>query len=87
MPPHESDERFLRQALDLARAGIGLASPNPYVGAVIADGQGNIVGTGTYTYAGLKHAEILSLEAVGEIQSIELSLPLAQVYDGARFVT
>ncbi|HEY1677281.1 MAG TPA: bifunctional diaminohydroxyphosphoribosylaminopyrimidine deaminase/5-amino-6-(5-phosphoribosylamino)uracil reductase RibD [Candidatus Sulfotelmatobacter sp.] len=66
MPSHESDEHFLRRALDLARQGIGLASPNPYVGAVIVDGEGNLAGSGTYTYAGLKHAEILGLEASGE---------------------
>ena len=41
--------------------GIGLASPNPYVGAVIADPDGKIVGTGIYTYDGVKHAEILAL--------------------------
>jgi diaminohydroxyphosphoribosylaminopyrimidine deaminase/5-amino-6-(5-phosphoribosylamino)uracil reductase len=60
-----SDEQFLHRALDLARQGIGVASPNPYVGAVIVDAQGDIAGTGTYTYAGLKHAEILALEAAG----------------------
>jgi diaminohydroxyphosphoribosylaminopyrimidine deaminase/5-amino-6-(5-phosphoribosylamino)uracil reductase len=60
-----ADEQFLHRALDLARQGIGLASPNPYVGAVIVDAQGNIVGTGTYTYAGVKHAEVLALEAAG----------------------
>ena len=65
MPAH-ADEQLLNQALDLARQGIGLASPNPYVGAVIADPQGDVVGTGTYTYAGVKHAEILALEAAGE---------------------
>src|SRR5580704_9346937 len=65
MPAHSADEQFLHRALELARAGVGLASPNPYVGAVISDQQGNIVGTGTYTYAGAKHAEILALEAAG----------------------
>lgn len=60
------DERLLRRALELARAGIGLASPNPYVGAVITDALGNVVGEGTYAYAGVKHAEILALEAAGE---------------------
>ena len=59
------DEQLLQRALDLARAGIGLASPNPYVGAVIADVDGNIVGTGTYTYSGIRHAEVLALEAAG----------------------
>ena len=60
-----TDEQFLHRALGLARQGIGLASPNPYVGAVIADAQGNVAGAGTYTYAGLKHAEVLALEAAG----------------------
>src|SRR5579863_5872587 len=65
MSPQVNDEQLLHQALELARQGIGLASPNPYVGAVIADTQGNVVGTGTYTYGGVKHAEILALEAAG----------------------
>jgi diaminohydroxyphosphoribosylaminopyrimidine deaminase / 5-amino-6-(5-phosphoribosylamino)uracil reductase len=66
MPVHESEEQLLRRALDLARQGFGLASPNPYVGAVVADAQNDIVGTGTYTYSGVKHAEILALEIAGE---------------------
>jgi diaminohydroxyphosphoribosylaminopyrimidine deaminase / 5-amino-6-(5-phosphoribosylamino)uracil reductase len=66
MPDHSTDEEFLQRALDLAHQGIGLASPNPYVGAVIVDTTGNIVGTGTYTYAGLKHAEIRALEQAGD---------------------
>jgi len=65
MPTHPADEQHLHRALELARQGIGLASPNPYVGAVITDSHGAVVGTGTYTYAGVKHAEILALEAAG----------------------
>ncbi len=65
MPVHAADEQLLHRALELARQGIGLASPNPYVGAVITDARGNVVGTGTYTYAGVKHAEVLALEAAG----------------------
>ncbi len=63
---HHRDEVFLDQALELAHAGIGLVSPNPAVGAIITDSQGNILGTGTYTYDGLKHAEVLALEQAGE---------------------
>jgi diaminohydroxyphosphoribosylaminopyrimidine deaminase/5-amino-6-(5-phosphoribosylamino)uracil reductase len=59
------DGQLLRRALELARRGVGLASPNPCVGAVIADAQGNVVGSGTYTYDGVKHAEVLALEAAG----------------------
>src|SRR5271169_6886685 len=66
MPDQSTDEQFLRRALDLARQGIGLASPNPYVGAVIVDQQGSIVGTGVYTYDGVKHAEVRALESAGE---------------------
>jgi len=65
MPDHHSDEAFLHQALDLARRGVGLTSPNPNVGAVIVDNAGQVVGAGTYTYEGVKHAEILALEQAG----------------------
>ncbi len=43
-----------------------MASPNPYVGAVITDAHGKVVGAGTYAYSGAKHAEILALEAAGK---------------------
>ncbi|MGP0019511.1 MAG: bifunctional diaminohydroxyphosphoribosylaminopyrimidine deaminase/5-amino-6-(5-phosphoribosylamino)uracil reductase RibD [Candidatus Sulfotelmatobacter sp.] len=66
MPAHSLDEALLHRALELAHQSIGLASPNPYVGAVIADAHGNVVGTGTYTFAGVKHAEVLALEAAGQ---------------------
>jgi diaminohydroxyphosphoribosylaminopyrimidine deaminase / 5-amino-6-(5-phosphoribosylamino)uracil reductase len=65
MSAHSSDEQHLSRALALARGGMGLASPNPYVGAVIVDAHGNVVGSGTYTYDGVKHAEILALEQAG----------------------
>ena len=62
----ETDELFLRRALDLARQGIGLTSPNPCVGAVIVDAKGTVVGTASHAYDGLKHAEILALEQARE---------------------
>src|SRR6266851_3326185 len=65
MPDHTVDEQFLRQALDLARQGIGLASPNPLVGAVVVDTHGAVVGTGTHTYEGVTHAEVRALEQAG----------------------
>jgi diaminohydroxyphosphoribosylaminopyrimidine deaminase/5-amino-6-(5-phosphoribosylamino)uracil reductase len=61
-----SDEQFLRRALDLARQGVGLASPNPCVGAIIVDLHANIVGSGVYLYENVKHAEVLALEQAGE---------------------
>jgi len=62
-----SDEVFLKQALDLAARGQGLASPNPMVGAVIVDDGGRVVGSGTHIFSGLKHAEVLAIEQAGPL--------------------
>lgn len=62
---NETDEGYIEKALELAGQGVGLASPNPCVGAVLVN-DGKIAGSGTHTYEGLKHAEILALEQAGE---------------------
>jgi diaminohydroxyphosphoribosylaminopyrimidine deaminase / 5-amino-6-(5-phosphoribosylamino)uracil reductase len=62
----ETDEQYLRRALELGRKGIGLTSPNPNVGAVIVDSNDHIVGEGFHTYDGVRHAEILALEQAGQ---------------------
>jgi diaminohydroxyphosphoribosylaminopyrimidine deaminase / 5-amino-6-(5-phosphoribosylamino)uracil reductase len=59
------DEQYMRRALDLARRGTALASPNPRVGAVVLNARGEVVGSGFHTYEGVKHAEILALEQAG----------------------
>ena len=57
---------FMREALGLARKGRSLASPNPMVGAVLVrDGQ--VVGRGFHTYAGVHHAEVIALAQAGEL--------------------
>src|SRR5947209_20291916 len=56
---------YLREALELARKGRSLASPNPLVGAVVVR-EGEVVGRGFHTYAGLHHAEIIALAQAGE---------------------
>ena len=66
MADNLADEQHMARALELARQGTALASPNPCVGAVILDAAGNVVGEGFHTYAGLKHAEVLALEAAGD---------------------
>ena len=60
------DEQFMREALLLAREAVALASPNPCVGAVIVSPSGEVVGRGTHSYEGRKHAEVLALEQAGE---------------------
>lgn len=55
---------YLRLALDLARQGLGLTSPNPAVGAVLVN-QGEVVGQGFHTWAGVTHAEVSAIEQAG----------------------
>ncbi len=55
----------MQHALDLARKGVGLASPNPTVGCVIVK-NGAIVGQGFHQYEWRDHAEIVALKQAGE---------------------
>jgi diaminohydroxyphosphoribosylaminopyrimidine deaminase/5-amino-6-(5-phosphoribosylamino)uracil reductase len=59
------DEKYMRQALELARQGTALAAPNPRVGAVVVDARGETAGAGFHTYDGIKHGEVLALEQAG----------------------
>ena len=65
MSAHSADEQHLQRAMELASQSIGLASPNPYVGAVIVDAGGQVVGAASYAYDGVKHAEVLALAQAG----------------------
>jgi len=65
MAAKPNDARFMQQALELARRGIALASPNPRVGAVVVSAEGKMVGRGSHTYDGVKHAEVLAIETAG----------------------
>jgi diaminohydroxyphosphoribosylaminopyrimidine deaminase/5-amino-6-(5-phosphoribosylamino)uracil reductase len=51
----------MREALELARRGAGLTSPNPTVGAVLVR-EDRVVGRGFHTWKGARHAEIVALE-------------------------
>lgn len=60
-----SHQRWMAIALDQARRGVGLTSPNPPVGAVIVS-EGRIIGAGYHRKAGMPHAEI---EAIKEARA------------------
>lgn len=60
----DSDKRYLRAALRLARKAAGRTSPNPMVGAILVRG-GKVVGTGYHRFAGADHAEIVALKQAG----------------------
>src|SRR6266702_3326198 len=62
-----ADQLFLKQTLELASQSLGLASPNPLVGALIVDERGRIVGSGSHVYANRKHAEVIAIEQAGEL--------------------
>ena len=58
----EQDRFWMHRALELARRGIGVTSPNPAVGCVILDRAGQVVGEGWHEYDLLDHAEIMALK-------------------------
>ncbi len=55
----------MKQALRLAKRGMGRTSPNPLVGAVVVK-DGKVVGQGYHKKAGTPHAEIHALRAAGK---------------------
>jgi diaminohydroxyphosphoribosylaminopyrimidine deaminase / 5-amino-6-(5-phosphoribosylamino)uracil reductase len=58
----DSTDRFMQQALGLARQAIGLSEPNPRVGCVIVSATGHrVLGQGHTQAAGGAHAEIMAL--------------------------
>jgi diaminohydroxyphosphoribosylaminopyrimidine deaminase/5-amino-6-(5-phosphoribosylamino)uracil reductase len=58
------DERFMSEALRLARRGLGRTSPNPAVGAVIVR-MGKVIARGYHQRAGGPHAEVQALAKLG----------------------
>ncbi|MBI4518755.1 MAG: bifunctional diaminohydroxyphosphoribosylaminopyrimidine deaminase/5-amino-6-(5-phosphoribosylamino)uracil reductase RibD [Deltaproteobacteria bacterium] len=66
----------MRQALRLARRGLGRTSPNPPVGALVVRG-GSVVGRGFHARAGQAHAEVVALrQAAGRARGATLYVTL-----------
>ena len=59
----EFDLHWMRRALELARKGIGVTSPNPAVGCVLLDSSGQLIGEGWHEYDLFDHAEVAALAA------------------------
>ena len=57
---------MMARALELSTKGVGLVSPGPLVGCVIASATGDVVGEGFYIFEEVKHAETIALEQAGE---------------------
>jgi diaminohydroxyphosphoribosylaminopyrimidine deaminase/5-amino-6-(5-phosphoribosylamino)uracil reductase len=57
-------EKWLKRTLELAEQGRGFTSPNPVVGAVIADGD-KLIAEGFHSAFGAPHAEVMALNQAG----------------------
>jgi diaminohydroxyphosphoribosylaminopyrimidine deaminase/5-amino-6-(5-phosphoribosylamino)uracil reductase len=62
MNTEQQDNYWMQRALELARRGIAVTSPNPAVGCVILDRAGQVVGEGWHEYDLLDHAEVTALK-------------------------
>jgi diaminohydroxyphosphoribosylaminopyrimidine deaminase/5-amino-6-(5-phosphoribosylamino)uracil reductase len=62
---HFFQEAMLR-AVELGNGARRIAPPNPWVGAVVVDAKGTIVGEGATNAPGGPHAEIVALDDAGE---------------------
>jgi diaminohydroxyphosphoribosylaminopyrimidine deaminase/5-amino-6-(5-phosphoribosylamino)uracil reductase len=58
----DQDKYWMQRALELARRGIAVSSPNPTVGCVILDRAGQLAGEGWHEYDLLDHAEVVALK-------------------------
>jgi diaminohydroxyphosphoribosylaminopyrimidine deaminase/5-amino-6-(5-phosphoribosylamino)uracil reductase len=62
-----TEDEAMRRAIALAARGLGTTSPNPVVGCLLLDADGEVVGQGFHAYAGGPHAEIVALAQAGEL--------------------
>jgi diaminohydroxyphosphoribosylaminopyrimidine deaminase/5-amino-6-(5-phosphoribosylamino)uracil reductase len=65
--PGDSLEAAMRLAIDQSNHVKGTTYPNPPVGAVVLDSDGEVVGVGATEPAGGDHAEILALRRAGDL--------------------
>ena len=57
-----NDIKWMKRAILLASLGKGTTSPNPMVGAVILDKNGNLISEGFHYKSGMPHAEAMAFE-------------------------
>lgn len=60
------DQKYMRQALQLARQGYGSVSPNPMVGSVIVAPGDRVIGRGWHRLYGQGHAEVNAIASVSD---------------------
>lgn len=67
--PNQNHEHFMKQALALAKKAKGQTFPNPAVGAVVVNQEGEIIGQGFHPKAGEPHAEVFALNEAQQKQA------------------
>lgn len=82
---HELDTYWMERALELARRGIGVSSPNPTVGCVILDCAGQVIGEGWHEYDLLDHAEVAALKVAQ--QHATVAVKKDRLRGGTAYVT
>ena len=60
------DFKMMSRAIQLAKRGIYTTAPNPNVGCVIVQTDGQIVGEGFHAKAGEPHAEVHAMRMAGD---------------------
>ena len=71
-----TDEYYMKEAIELAKKGIGKVNPNPLVGAVIVKNN-EIIGSGYHQTYGEAHAEV---NAIIDAESKGISVEGATIY-------
>ena len=66
MTTPDQDRYWMQRALELARRGIAVSSPNPAVGCVILDHAGQVSGEGWHEYDLVDHAEVVALRVAAQ---------------------
>ena len=87
MKSSDQDRYWMQRALELARRGIALTSPNPAVGCVILDKAGQVAGEGWHEYDLVDHAEVVALKAAGcPILSAPSAERVGRLHGGTAYV-
>ncbi len=67
----QTDNLFMKKALQLAEKGAGFVSPNPKVGCIIVNKDGKIIGNGYHEKYGEAHAEVNAVHSVKDKTELE----------------
>ncbi|MDZ7806068.1 MAG: bifunctional diaminohydroxyphosphoribosylaminopyrimidine deaminase/5-amino-6-(5-phosphoribosylamino)uracil reductase RibD [Gracilimonas sp.] len=68
---HKDDTKWMAEALELAKKGKGMVSPNPMVGCIIISEDGTKIGEGYHKKFGESHAEVNAVDSVKDEKKLD----------------